>query len=286
MHHSVTIRRLKKTDYTAIQSLLQKNSFSHLHVDWRPLSSLMDDPHLIGLLAHHPDDTQRAVACLGAMIADDNSAWLRLAALSDTAQPDVLPDLWSQLRLALKERGVLPLGVLVLNTWLETWLADWDLEQTNAVITLSHRGKRPVEPPPSPAHLRDAIRHDLPAIIDVDTAAFSPLWRHDRLDLLHALSSAAMCQVAEWQGTIVGYQISTRHGSNGHLARLAVDPNVQGRGFGRALVSSALAYFDRRGVWEVTVNTQRDNRTSLSLYQRMGFEMTGHHVPVWTIHQL
>ncbi|MEK9164044.1 MAG: GNAT family N-acetyltransferase, partial [Chloroflexota bacterium] len=66
-----------------------------------------------------------------------------------------------------------------------------------------------------------------------------------------------------------------------HLARLAVLPDWQGRGVGRALLSGVVDHFDSAGTPMITVNTQHDNTASLKLYQLFGFENTGEHFPVW-----
>ena len=79
------------------------------------------------------------------------------------------------------------------------------------------------------------------------------------------------------------YQISTQHRQGGHLARIAVLPSEQGRGLGEGLAREALHFFQARGVRLVTVNTQADNHRSLRLYRRLGFDLFGYDVPVWTL---
>ena len=56
------------------------------------------------------------------------------------------------------------------------------------------------------------------------------------------------------------------------LQRLAVDPDVQGRGLGRALVIDSLAWLATKGATEVLVNTQEVNARALRLYVDLGFE--------------
>jgi ribosomal protein S18 acetylase RimI-like enzyme len=69
----------------------------------------------------------------------------------------------------------------------------------------------------------------------------------------------------------------------GHLARLAVRPEYQGNGIGEALVRDMLSQFYRRGAQTVSVNTQKDNRASISLYQKAGFRLTGEEYPLYQI---
>jgi ribosomal protein S18 acetylase RimI-like enzyme len=80
---------------------------------------------------------------------------------------------------------------------------------------------------------------------------------------------------------IVGYQMSTLNPMGGHLARLAVKPEFQGKGVGYGLVSDMLRQFQRKGALRVTVNTQQDNSASLYLYEKSGFRKTNEIYPVY-----
>jgi GNAT superfamily N-acetyltransferase len=70
---------------------------------------------------------------------------------------------------------------------------------------------------------------------------------------------------------LVGYHVTGRAGSLGYLQRLAVHPDVHGRGLGTALVGDALDWCARRGCSSVLVNTQEINQRALSLYEHLGF---------------
>jgi ribosomal protein S18 acetylase RimI-like enzyme len=123
---------------------------------------------------------------------------------------------------------------------------------------------------------------DLRQVAETDNAAFDPLW-HNSLDTIRlAFSQSLIATVAENSHGIFGYQISTGHGQRAHLARLAVRPEVQGRGIGRALLSDLFNRVTQNGISRLSVNTQSDNATSLSLYKKMGFQRTGEEYPVYT----
>jgi len=87
--------------------------------------------------------------------------------------------------------------------------------------------------------------------------------------------------VAEREGQIIGYQVSTPTTRGGHLARLATLPQFQGQGIGYALVRDALSRFTQRGAQTITVNTQKNNLSSLALYRKAGFTPTGEEYPVY-----
>ncbi|MEJ5226157.1 MAG: GNAT family N-acetyltransferase, partial [Anaerolineales bacterium] len=80
----------------------------------------------------------------------------------------------------------------------------------------------------------------------------------------------------------VGYQISTFGPFGAHLARLAVHPNAQQRGVGRALLADLIDKVSAHGLQRITVNTQGKNLVSQALYRKMGFVPSGESYPVFT----
>jgi ribosomal protein S18 acetylase RimI-like enzyme len=59
------------------------------------------------------------------------------------------------------------------------------------------------------------------------------------------------------------------------VQRLAVHPDAQRHGIGRALLLDGLHWMRRRGVRRAVVNTQLGNDAALNLYRTIGF----HHEP-------
>ena len=125
------------------------------------------------------------------------------------------------------------------------------------------------------APLRRGRRGDRVDALAVDGRAFPPFWRLDEGGLQEALTAtpSARFRVATMHRRIVGYAVTGRAGRRGYLQRLAVDPDVQGRGLGRALVVDSLAWMRRRGVLDAVVNTQVANERALALYLATGFRL-------------
>jgi ribosomal protein S18 acetylase RimI-like enzyme len=87
--------------------------------------------------------------------------------------------------------------------------------------------------------------------------------------------------VADEGGEVVGYVAlgrPTRLESNQHVADirgLAVAPEHQGRGLGRALVEAALAAARERGARKVTLRVLGPNTSARALYESCGFVVEG-----------
>jgi ribosomal protein S18 acetylase RimI-like enzyme len=128
--------------------------------------------------------------------------------------------------------------------------------------------------------IRRAHSADRSAVLELDHLAFDPFWRLDGAGLADALHATPRARfrvalggqtAAALPAGIAGYAITGRAGAHGFLQRLAVHPECQRRGVGRALVLDGLVWLHRRGVERVVVNTQLENRGALALYESLGF---------------
>lgn len=128
---------------------------------------------------------------------------------------------------------------------------------------------------PREFRLRRGHRGDRTTALAVDHIAFPPFWRLDEDGLLEALNAtpSARFRVATIDRRVVGYAVTGHAGRRGYLQRLAVDPQVQGRGVGRALVVDSLGWMRRRGAANAVVNTQVANERALALYLATGFRL-------------
>jgi GNAT superfamily N-acetyltransferase len=131
-------------------------------------------------------------------------------------------------------------------------------------------------PPARRGATRRARRRDRRAVLGVDEAAFSVFWRLDRAGLQEAIEAVPSTRFRVSAGggrAVAGYAIAGRAAQQGYLQRLAVAPEHQHEGRGRALVADALRWMRRRGVARAVVNTQLGNEAALSLYMRTGFRL-------------
>lgn len=273
------VRPAVLSDQQRIADLIQIAPHVHRHLDWRtpldwigcaPYWVLEQSRQLIGALACPPDP--------------DSISWIRLFVYgSHQSGSSVWQPLWEAARRELAASGGATVAVIATQRWFDSILME-NGYSLKGHITLLEWNKQHIIPTPIPSNisLRAMTLDDLPGVVEVDSAAFDPLWRNSFPALSKAFSQASQATVAEDNSGMVGYQLSTGSPLGAHLARLAVRPEVQGRGVGAALVGDLLMQILNSGGSRVTVNTQADNEASLALYHKLGFRRTGEQYPVYT----
>lgn len=121
---------------------------------------------------------------------------------------------------------------------------------------------------------RRVHRNDRAGVLAVDTASFPPFWQLDQVGLDGAVAATPTAHfrvVTAHHDDVVGYAITGRAGREGYVQRLAVRPDRQGQGLGRALALDGLHWLRRRRVRRAIVNTQQGNQVALSFYRHLGF---------------
>lgn len=116
-------------------------------------------------------------------------------------------------------------------------------------------------------------------IVELDHRAFDGMWRMSETGLREALDStpAATLLLAGTDG-VEGYAVVGTHLGVSYLHRIAVTPSSQGRGIGSGLVRAAIAW--ARGTLSrvMVLNVRPVNDDARRLYEREGFNATGHHL--------
>lgn len=277
---SLTITPYSRRFRGVVRDLLFRHENVLIHLDWQETDQWLDSADAIARLAF---SGRRLVGALAVSQPVDGAGWMRAAAVDDSADPGmVLPALWEALKPALIEAGIVQVAVLLLRDWISRWIGALDFRFYENIVTL-RRGDQPIPPltPPAGVTIRQLHEDDLARIAAMDRAAFAPPWQMSAQDVYQAARIAGCCTVAQIGRQIVGYQLCTMYFDGAHLARLAVLPEMQGRGIGAALVSGAVQHFAARGIRMMTVNTQESNVRSQRVYARLGFRRNGHDLPVW-----
>ncbi len=273
-----TIRPASTADRTVVSSLLAASSWKHQHLDWFSALELIGmPPYYLAL------EGPRAIGCLACPPDVPEVDWLRLFVVQTGHSVETVWDrLWEVAREAARLTGATLAAALPTAEWMPALLERAGFEKVNEVVFLEWDGSPPPGPRPAPAQVRPFRPREIAAVAEIDHRAFHPLWQLSDRALEAALAQAAVATVAEVDGAIVGYQITTATGIGAHLARLAVDPPLQRAGIGALLVTDALRSLTRRGLHRVSVNTQADNQPSLQLYSSLAFALSGQSLPVYT----
>ena len=260
-------------------ALLEYSYQRHTHLDWYEPDEWVDNVAGLTRLAFRGT---HLVGLMAATLPVFGASWIRMVALADgTTETEVLEQLWASTAAALRQAGTRECWVLMLEPWFEYYMPLLDMTEAERLVTLRREGDPLPERPPSRIAVEFARLEDVDAMTAVDQAAFATPFQMTTQDMRRAYRFAALSSVARVDGRIVGYQLSTRHGDQGHLARLAVSPSMQGQGIGAALVCDMTAALLRRRVELVTVNTQISNTRSLSLYTACGFTRSGFDLPIY-----
>lgn len=290
---SLQVRRAVVEDHLQIASLIHNEVASHRHLDWRVPLEWIGSPNYWVL-----EDGGRITAALACPEDPPRVAWIRLFTYSPrTSRPYDLfgsntqftksPEYWSALwdvarSEVLRSNQQAMIAAIAVKQWFQDILLSSGFELKQKIILLQMaKENMKIFPAPHGIRIRPMREADLPAVASVDLESFGWFW-HNTLDTLsRALSQAISATVAEDDSGVIGYQLSTGNLLGAHLARLGVRPEAQSRGVGSALVSHMIQSLDSNQLNRLSVNTQSDNATSLSLYKKLGFVRTGEQFPVF-----
>ncbi len=213
------------------------------------------------------------------------AAWVDAFALADDVPAgEVGQTLLDALEKEAAAEGVAWLGYMETTDrpWLREHLRQAGFRPHTRVVSY----ETPLHPPPTwgnpTVQVRPATPADIPAVGQVDRAAFAPLWAYRDELLLACIKQAGLFLLAELAGRAVGYIFIVQYDpDHAHIVRLAVHPQHQGRQIGARLLAEG---FNRIALDEpgwVSLNTQEENFLSQRLYRRFGFRPTGGGVTVW-----
>jgi ribosomal protein S18 acetylase RimI-like enzyme len=99
-------------------------------------------------------------------------------------------------------------------------------------------------------------------------------WNDPHKDISFARGKpASEVLVGEENGAIVASVMVGHDGHRGMLYYLAVDPDRQGQGYGKAAVRAAEAWLKERGVWKINLLVRSENEKVRRFYEGLGYEI-------------
>jgi len=272
------VRPADLNDHQRLSNLIFFETRSHRHLDWRsPLEWLGDD------FFWTVEEGKQLTAALACPEETKGIAWVRLFVYSNAwSAENAWIVLWNTAKDEIARAGGAKVAAIVQHSWFQKVLESNGFENRQNIVMLGWEYQPWAKHEANGVRIRKMTEADLPNVTAVDGSSFDPLWHNSQDTLRRALVQSLFAMVAEDDTGIIGYQMTTGTGMRAHLARLAVHPSVQGRGVGRNLLSDLFERLVESGYPKLSVNTQSDNQTSLSLYQKMGFIRTGEAYPVYT----
>ncbi len=124
--------------------------------------------------------------------------------------------------------------------------------------------------------VRGGRKRDLPAVVEIEAAAFSRPWCMDTFaDILRRPEADLL--VAADADAVVGYAVLLRAAGEAELANLAVSPLHRNRGVGEELLAQASRTLLNQGVRRLYLAVRVSNTGAISLYERFGFRRIGVH---------
>jgi len=144
-----------------------------------------------------------------------------------------------------------------------------------------------VDPVGVPAGLaiRAMTAADVPAVVALETAAFSTPWQPETFEQLlgrDAVELLVMEESGPGGAAVVGYAVLWCVLDQGELANLAVLPGRRGQGLGARLLTEVVATCRRRGVTTLYLEVRDSNAAAIALYERFGFREIGRRKDYYT----
>ncbi|MBO8173383.1 MAG: GNAT family N-acetyltransferase [Bacillaceae bacterium] len=116
-----------------------------------------------------------------------------------------------------------------------------------------------------------------------DYAAITEIWRITGLEQKEAESLDALAKqlawdselvmVAEQDEQVIGVIVGTIDGDRAYFYRLAVHPDYQKQGVGKKLVDALEERFRQKGVKNVFIMINQDNRKVIPFYSSLGYHV-------------
>ncbi len=122
-------------------------------------------------------------------------------------------------------------------------------------------------------HLRPMTWQDLAQIVKIESRAYDYPW--SKSIFKDCLRVGYSCWVFDAAGTVQAYAIMSLTAGECHIMNLSVDPAVQGRGIGRAVLRQLIEVARRCSVDTILLEARPSNTNALTLYRSEGFNEVG-----------
>jgi [ribosomal protein S18]-alanine N-acetyltransferase len=131
---------------------------------------------------------------------------------------------------------------------------------------------------PAPLAIRDAGGDDMEAVMAIMGAAFEPTygeaWTRSQCAGILPMAGVALRLAIGGDGSVTGFALMRAIADEAELLLIAVDPAVQQRGVGAALIDDFMLFATSHGARRLHLEV-RDGNSAIVLYERAGFSLVG-----------
>ena len=113
---------------------------------------------------------------------------------------------------------------------------------------------------------------DIERLNELETACFTEQFRWTKEDLIESLKTGDVW-LLRTDEKIVGYILVELRRKRGHVISVGVDPTCQRKGYGKALMDEAKAFYTKFGVKDMRLEVHQDNPAQM-LYFKLGYRVT------------
>ena len=120
---------------------------------------------------------------------------------------------------------------------------------------------------------REIADEDVEAVVHLWLACgLTRAWNDPYKDISFARGGAASAiLVGVVDGRIAAAAMVGHDGHRGALYYVAVEPALQGKGFGRLTVRAAEDWLAQRGVWKINLLARTENQAVRGFYEKLGY---------------
>lgn len=120
---------------------------------------------------------------------------------------------------------------------------------------------------------RRMLEQDVEQVMVVERKAYPYPWTEGVMR--DCLQGRYYCLVCLHDEKIIGHAVISVAAGEAHILNLAIEPNQQGRGFGRMFLDYLLEQARQRNVRMVFLEVRSSNRSAATLYHSAGFNEMG-----------
>ncbi len=105
------------------------------------------------------------------------------------------------------------------------------------------------------------------------TCGLTRPWNDPHADIAFARKCEnATLLVGRLSGSIVASAMAGHDGHRGTVYYVTVDPDLQGKGLGRAIMAAAEDWLRKRGVWKLNLMVRESNTPVIDFYEALEYE--------------